>query len=61
MRCFVTDESTGAGERTWNISTRLLLWVEILTPTGDVDFRDYMAHLFGNVKRNWFAIMPESA
>jgi TonB family protein len=35
--------------------------VEILTPTGDVDFRDYVAHLCGKVKRNWFAVMPESA
>ncbi len=35
--------------------------VEILTPTGDVDFRDYMAHVCGNVKRNWFAVMPKSA
>jgi len=35
--------------------------VEILTPTGDVDFRDYMAHLCGDVKRNWFMVMPESA
>src|ERR1700747_1841262 len=35
--------------------------VEILTPTGDVDFRDYVAHLCGKVKRNWFAFMPQSA
>ena len=35
--------------------------VEILTPTGDVDFRDYVAHLCGKVKGNWFAVMPESA
>ena len=25
--------------------------VEILTPTGDVDFRDYMAHVCGDVNR----------
>jgi len=61
MRCFVTDESASAGERTWDISTRLTCGWEILTPTGDVDFRDYMAHLCGNVKRNWFAVMPKSA
>ncbi len=36
-------------------------WAEILAPTGDVDFRDYMAHLCGDVKRNWFMVMPESA
>lgn len=35
--------------------------VEILTPTGDVDFRDYVAHFCGNVKRNWFAVAPKSA
>ena len=34
---------------------------EILTPTGDVDFRDYMAHVCGGVKRNWWAVMPKSA
>ena len=34
---------------------------EILTPTGDVDFRDYMAHVSGDVKRFWWAVMPKSA
>jgi TonB family protein len=35
--------------------------VEILTPTGDVDFRDYVEHLCMKVRSNWFVIMPESA
>jgi hypothetical protein len=35
--------------------------VEILTPTEGVDFSNYIARVLASVKRNWFAVMPESA
>jgi len=35
--------------------------VEILTPTGGVDFRKYTLALCMKVRRNWFAAMPEEA
>jgi TonB family protein len=34
---------------------------EILTPTEGVDFSDYMARVVAAVRRNWEAVMPESA
>ncbi|HXM96994.1 MAG TPA: TonB family protein [Candidatus Dormibacteraeota bacterium] len=34
---------------------------EILTPTEGVDFSDYMQRLLASVRRNWYAVMPESA
>src|SRR5256886_1641531 len=34
---------------------------EILTPTEGVDFSDYMARAVAAVRRNWYAVMPESA
>ena len=34
---------------------------EILTPTAGVDFSDYMARVVAAVRRNWYAVMPESA
>jgi TonB family protein len=34
---------------------------EILTPTEGVDFSDYMARVVASVRRNWYAVMPESA
>ncbi len=34
---------------------------EILTPTEGVDFSDYMARVIADVRRNWYAVMPESA
>ncbi len=34
---------------------------EILTPTEGVDFSDYMARVIAEVRRNWYAVMPESA
>jgi TonB family protein len=34
---------------------------EILTPTEGVDFNDYMARVIAAVRRNWYAVMPESA
>ncbi len=34
---------------------------EILTPTEGVDFSDYMARVIASVRRNWYAVMPESA
>jgi TonB family protein len=35
--------------------------VTILTPTEGVDFNSYINRLLAVVKRNWYAIMPESA
>lgn len=35
--------------------------VQILTPTEGVDFSNYLARLLATVKRNWYAIIPESA
>ncbi len=34
--------------------------MEMLTPTEGVDFRDYLARVYTSVKRNWYAVMPES-
>ena len=34
--------------------------LEMLTPTEGVDFRDYLHRVYITVKRNWFAVMPES-
>jgi TonB family protein len=35
--------------------------VQILTPTEGVDFNDYLARVVASVRRNWYAVMPESA
>jgi outer membrane biosynthesis protein TonB len=35
--------------------------VSILTPTEGVDFNSYINRLLATVKRNWYAVMPESA
>jgi TonB family protein len=35
--------------------------VSILTPTNGVDFNSYLNRLLATMKRNWFAVMPESA
>jgi TonB family protein len=35
--------------------------VEMLTPTEGVDFTNYIARVLASVKRNWYAVMPESA
>ncbi len=35
--------------------------LEMLTPTDGVDFNDYFQRLLASVKRNWYAIIPESA
>jgi TonB family protein len=35
--------------------------VSILTPTQGVDFNPYLQRVLAAVKRNWFAVMPESA
>ncbi len=34
---------------------------QILTPTEGVDFNDYMQRVLASVRRNWYAVMPESA
>jgi TonB family protein len=33
----------------------------MLTPTEGVDFTNYLARIVASVKRNWEAVMPESA
>lgn len=33
----------------------------ILTPTEGVDFSDYMQRVLASVRRNWYAVMPQSA
>ena len=33
---------------------------QILTPTEGVDFSDYMSRVVAAVRRNWYAVMPES-
>jgi TonB family protein len=35
--------------------------IEMLTPTDGVDFNDYFNRLLASVRRNWYAIIPESA
>jgi TonB family protein len=35
--------------------------LEPITPTDGVDFTDYFQRLLASVKRNWYAIIPESA
>ena len=35
--------------------------VEMLTPTEGVDFTNYLARVLASVKRNWYAVIPESA
>lgn len=35
--------------------------VSILTPTEGVDFSSYIQRLIATVRRNWYAVMPESA
>ncbi len=35
--------------------------VSILTPTEGVDFDSYLKRVVASVKRNWYAVMPESA
>ncbi|MGH9703244.1 MAG: energy transducer TonB family protein [Candidatus Acidiferrales bacterium] len=35
--------------------------LQMLTPTEGVDFTNYLARLLASVKRNWYAIIPESA
>jgi TonB family protein len=34
---------------------------EILTPTEGVDFSEYMKRVIESVRRNWYAVMPQSA
>jgi TonB family protein len=35
--------------------------LQMLTPTEGVDFTNYLARVLASVKRNWYAVMPESA
>ena len=34
---------------------------ELLTPTEGVDFSNYLARVLASVRRNWYAVIPESA
>jgi hypothetical protein len=34
--------------------------LEMLTPTEGVDFNSYLARVYASVKRNWYAVMPQS-
>ena len=34
---------------------------EILTPTEGVDFSDYMQRVLETIRRNWYAVMPQTA
>lgn len=35
--------------------------IQILTPTEGVDFTNYLARVLASVRRNWYAVIPESA
>lgn len=35
--------------------------VQMLTPTEGVDFSNYLARVLASVRRNWYAVIPESA
>jgi len=35
--------------------------IQILTPTEGVDFNNYIARMLATVRRNWYAVIPESA
>jgi outer membrane biosynthesis protein TonB len=35
--------------------------IELLTPTEGVDFSHYLARVLASVRRNWYAVIPESA
>jgi len=35
--------------------------IEVLTPPEGVDFSNYLARVLASVRRNWYAVMPESA
>jgi len=35
--------------------------IEVLTPLEGVDFSNYLARVLASVRRNWYAVMPESA
>jgi outer membrane biosynthesis protein TonB len=35
--------------------------IELLTPTEGVDFSNYLARVLASVRRNWYAVIPESA
>ena len=35
--------------------------IQMLTPTEGVDFTNYLARVLASVKRNWYAVIPESA
>jgi len=47
--------------RVGNAASETRAGVEILTPTGGVNFNGYLQGLFISVKQNWFAKMPEEA
>jgi TonB family protein len=50
------EKGTSVGQRKGSA----IAGVEILTPTGSVDFTDYIKSLHASVRKNWLALMPKS-
>lgn len=57
------EGSGGLGESLNNPSaaTRNASALELLSDTQGVDFKPYLIRILSTVRRNWFAVMPESA
>lgn len=60
--CLTIAGATLQGEKGTTTSRRTgsAAGVEILTATNGVDFTAYTKELYASVRKNWFAIMPES-
>jgi TonB family protein len=54
-------ENGGGGAGTAGGSGYLGGSVQLLTPTEGVDFTNYFARMLAAVRRNWYAVIPESA
>ncbi len=54
-------ENGGGGAGTARGSGYLGGSVQLLTPTEGVDFTNYFARMLAAVRRNWYAVIPESA
>ncbi len=57
------DGSGGLGDSLKNpaTSTKNASALELLSDTQGVDFKPYLIRILSSVRRNWFAVMPESA
>ena len=57
------EGSGGLGESLNNpaASTKNASALELLSDTQGVDFKPYLIRILSSVRRNWFAVMPESA